>query len=465
MRLPAELTSLLSKHTFGWLGQRALDCVGLDEILSFELILCCDYGTDTKSVASRTGAHIISLEFGTAVRRKWSNFSVESLFKGDMAPQITKALLSHAHGMNVLAYTSTRHLEKLASLNRNRVQVLAPRVALKRFFDDKIRLRKMLPHLGIEPVPGHVDNLEQMTFEEMEQRYGTPFVIQFPVGSAGARTFFISSKDTFESLQCFSSQEVIVSKYIQGPAPNINVVVLDHTILLSYPSLQLIGIERCTDWPAAYCGNDFSATECLTEAILEEIYRQARRIGGWLREDGYRGLFGVDFVTDGAKIYPVEINPRFQGSTHVLTQTQVIHGQPPLALAHVLTFLEDGKRYLQEFTSLLWEEPQPLQGAQIVLHRKKKKPGVVQGVLKPGVYTFENEEAKYKREGVSLIDCRNQREFVVNCAVPRVGTRVESEAPLLKIQTLRSVLDAGTGELLPWARRACDWAYSMLAIE
>jgi len=85
MDLAAELRALLSRRKFGWFGQRSLDCIGLDDYLDFELIMCCDYGLDTELIASRTGAPVISLESETGIRDIWNNLSLEKLFRGKTA--------------------------------------------------------------------------------------------------------------------------------------------------------------------------------------------------------------------------------------------------------------------------------------------------------------------------------------------------------------------------------------------
>lgn len=465
MKLPTDLDNLLTRRKFAWFGQRGLDCIGLDRFLDFELILCCDYGSDTEMVSSRTGARVISLERETGIREKWSNFSLEKLFEGKTVSRVSAVLLSQRRNLDIVAYCSTEGLEKLIGLSNGRVRILAARAFLKRFFDNKITLRAVLPALGINPVPGHVVRLGVPRFRELERTYGVPFVVQFPVGASGSHTFFVLTEADFTSLQDASPREdVVVSKYIQGVSPNVNAVVLDNTILLSYPSIQLIGVQECTNWPAGYCGNDFSATLFLPVSTMQDIHEQARRIGGWLRQHGFRGLFGVDFVADESGVYPVEVNPRFQGSTHVLTQTQVMRDEVPLALAHVLEFLKDDKGVPFEQLPSWWDEPKPLNGAQMILHSKESIPRVVRGMLEPGVYGLEDDAVAFRREGVSLIDCQDTEEFVVTCAIPRPGTRVEPGAPLLKIQTLHGVLDMRTRALQPWASMVCKWAYSALAL-
>ena len=460
-----ELKELLQGHRFGWFGQRAIDCIGLHEFLDFELILCCDYGHDTELVSYRTGAAVVSLEHKTGLREKWSNFSLQRLFDGPVAPAVSAALLAQKRRLDIVAYCSTDGLEGLVARTDGRVTVLAPRSFLKQFFDNKITLHAVLPALGIASVPGHVVDIGVPSFRELRRLYGLPLVVQYAVGASGSHTFFVRTEAEFRSLQeTGSGQLVIVSKYIDGPAPNVNAVVTDDDTLLSYPSVQLIGTPECTTRRAGYCGNDFSASGSLPASTVDEVYRQARRIGSWLRQHGYRGFFGVDFVTDDSGVYPVEVNPRFQGSTHVLTQAQVMRDEAPLALAHVLAFLEIGGGAVLDRHLSGWGEPEPVDGAQMILYSKEGAPSVVHGRLEPGIYTLERDSVVFSRPGLALLDCQRAEEFAITCAIPREGTRVEPGAPLLKIQTPGQVLDTDSRELRPWASRVCDWAYDALAL-
>jgi hypothetical protein len=466
--IPDQLIDLLEAHEFAWFGQRALDCIGLDKFLRFDAIICCDYGLDTEAISSETGATLISLEQDTMVRENWTNASLAKLLEGDIVSRVSAALVTREHELDILAYCSTKGIEELARLSGGHVRILAVPTLIKQFFDNKIRFRRMLPSIGIEPVPGEVKNLEAVEFAETKRQYATPFVVQFPIGAGGFQTYFISSETELELLKkSCTDEEVIVAQYIDGMAPNINAVVLDRDVLLSYPSAQLIGVQECTSLPAGYCGNDFSAASYLPESVMQAMYEQTRKLGGWLRQRGFRGLFGVDFVTDGSAVYPVEVNPRFQGSTQVLTQCQVMKDEIPLALAHVLQILEQGKSIpiLSSRLISLYEEPSPLRGGQIILHSKEPTSTVVRGILYPGIYTFESGRPIYHRQGLSLADCRNADEFVLTCAIPRQGTRVEPRAPLLKIQTVRQILDTTTRFLQPWASTICQWAYNALALE
>ena len=162
-------------------------------------------------------------------------------------------------------------------------------------------------------------------------------------------------------------------------------------------------------------------------------------------------------------MYPLEVNPRLQGSTSLLTELQHMGAQLPLMLAHVMSFLEGGQALLQRLAPQ-WGEPRPYDGAQMVLCSRASDWRVVRGAVRPGVYAWNGARATYRREGLTVADCRTADEFVVTGNVPRTGTRVEGGVGLCKIQTRRQVLDGASNRLQPWAAQVCDWVYDALAL-
>jgi hypothetical protein len=73
--------------------------------------------------------------------------------------------------------------------------------------------------------------------------------------------------------------------------------------------------------------------------IVTMIEDSTRRIGGWLRRHGYRGSFGVDYLVHDGKPLFTEVNPRFQGSTHLSCHISVRQGESCLMLEHLAALL------------------------------------------------------------------------------------------------------------------------------
>lgn len=77
-------------------------------------------------------------------------------------------------------------------------------------------------------------------------------------------------------------------------------------------SRQLIGESWLGASPFGYCGSVGPIEP------IEELKRNVQRIGNVLAaEFRLRGLFGVDLVFDGERVWPVEINPRYIASVEL----------------------------------------------------------------------------------------------------------------------------------------------------
>lgn len=135
---------------------------------------------------------------------------------------------------------------------------------------------------------------------------------------------------------------VSVAPYIDRAVPvNVSGVVWRDGVTVHPASVQLIGVPGCTTRAFGYCGNDFGALADFDVDLVDAIERATVAIGGWLGGYGYRGAFGVDFLVDehGVPLF-TEINPRFQGSTHLSCQIAVLDGQSCLLLEHLAALLD-----------------------------------------------------------------------------------------------------------------------------
>lgn len=130
---------------------------------------------------------------------------------------------------------------------------------------------------------------------------------------------------------------VSVAPFVADGVPvNVGAVVWPDRVTVHPASVQLIGIPGCTTLPYGYCGNDFGATlPTIGSERLDEIERSVVRVGDWLRAHGYVGAFGADFlVTEDAALF-AEVNPRFQGSTHLSCRISAEAGESCLLLEHL----------------------------------------------------------------------------------------------------------------------------------
>ena len=89
----------------------------------------------------------------------------------------------------------------------------------------------------------------------------------------------------------------------------------DHAILLGV-TRQLVGAASCRAPAFAYCGSVGPAP--MSCAARECLMRIGTRL---VRSFRLRGLFGLDFLLDGERIRPIEVNPRYPASLEVLERS------------------------------------------------------------------------------------------------------------------------------------------------
>lgn len=133
-----------------------------------------------------------------------------------------------------------------------------------------------------------------------------------------------------------------IAPYLVPNIPlNVNAVVFqDGSVSLHSPSLQLIGIPGLTNRFFGYCGNDFAQIRNLDAEILDSLEDITLKVGKWLASMGYIGAFGIDallYLREG-KVYLTEINPRFQGSSHLSSLIDIDLDRSDMFLEHMAAF-------------------------------------------------------------------------------------------------------------------------------
>ena len=83
---------------------------------------------------------------------------------------------------------------------------------------------------------------------------------------------------------------------------------------------QLIG----EDWTAA---RGFRYAGSIGPLVLDKpVHAVWQHVGSTLAAAyGLVGLFGVDAIVDGDRVWPVEVNPRYPASTEIVEQALEIH--------------------------------------------------------------------------------------------------------------------------------------------
>lgn len=431
---------------YWWIGQRAIDCIGLHLLLPINMIISCDYGQESEWVADLVGANIFSLEKESGTRKVWSNYTIQDAVRSFVKAQKSSTSIPTAPNV-AIAYRSNTVLEELSEDSAGWLRIAAPSAEIVSKLDDKIYCFDELGRWGVTQPRGEVCVLSKIDYKTLSGKFGNPLVIKQHTGASGSGTYFVSSEKDFSGLiSRLGDQDVLVMEFIEGLSYNIHAVARQGELLISAPSVQLVGLRECTNRSEVYCGNDFSAIQAIDPEIVDSIRSETEKIGRWMLSQGYQGIFGVDFVGTSERLVALDINPRFQGSTSLLTQAEILKGYLPLSLLHVFEFINP-----KSYRSYLFTKREParcLFGSQIILHSLHEQTRVVKQCIAPGLYKITKSTGlQFQRPGISVFDCRSPDEFVITCGVPKIGTTIEPGASLLKIVSTKSVIDLNTGRL------------------
>jgi hypothetical protein len=395
-------------------------------------VVTCEGGPDADAVAQRLGCPVRSLERRVGVRRAWTNESVRE----------TLALLDERDlepGGKLIPYSSSAASESFAAAAGARL--FSCQSALKARLDNKLFMRRVLDGIGVR-VPEHVAlPASELSFDRIARRFDVPFVVQRLAGSSGLGTWVVREPSDLDPVETDPDETLLASRFAGDAVFNVNAVSLPGRVWLTPPSVQATGATGLGRGEALYCGNDFALARRASPPLLRAIAVHTRRIGGWLCDLGYRGIFGVDFVSDDAgDLRVLEVNTRLQGSTWL---AGALGSEPRIGAVHERAFEGD---------ATATSEAGPLSGSFLIVRNPAPVP-VGPSRVAPGVYALDADDRLVPRSaGLLPSDCLADDELVVS-ALPDDGMLVEPNAVLARISS-RSSLLVSSVELSALGRRA-----------
>lgn len=464
-----QVKNLLSKcqGTWAWVGQRGVDAYGVIDFIPLDTVFCCDFGEIYTKMWDRSSLFSVEKEIGK--RENWGNRDLEKLWEGPTQKRIEAYIGKRKAPINTICYRSLEVLEK-----DRRFRVLAPALALKDMFDDKLLQLELFARLGVKTPKTYVCRLGETSFSEARKSLGGPFVVQPPVGSSGENTYFVTQEADFDSTRvALGPQErVKLSKYIPVPSLNGHGIVLKTNqglqSLAVCPSVQIVGARGCTDRAEIYCGNDFSAAARVPKSIHNEICTIMENVGLYMGSKGFLGVFGMDFLINGEEVLALEINPRFQGSTMLLSLLQVDREEIPLSALHVMQFMGLIQALPQKLLKQLNNMYRaPYTGAHLIVHSLEETSCRIEHNLKSGVHTLAGDTIKRVRDGTSYRDLESPEEWCIIDNLPLQSTEIFKEARFAMIQTSGRILDNNLQQLDSYAAsfvKALQNRYKMIPL-
>lgn len=438
-----------------WVGSRPGDYKNIDFIYP-DGTIGTRYGKDTINIARNYT--LFSAEERTRTR--------EDSGMEQLGPYLREFLGNYqGQEIHIIAYHSTPQLEELAR-EFPRLHLLNSPYELKEALDEKNYTRAELSKRGVKTVPSLDAVLEREGFDLAESEFGLPFFLQMNVAWSGFGSFMINGREDFDSvLEENGGKEVCYMPFIKGKSLNINAVRTANYNVFNGLSFQIIGEETCISKRFGYCGNDFNLEGKLSEGEREKVRVMLEQIGDWVGGLGYRGLYGVDLLSDGEEVYFTEINPRFQGSTSLFTDQQIENGIVPLTLFHLTAYLKGFSlepENLERYNTL----DTRVDASQILLHNLTGNDVHLVSSPEPGRYIFQDGELVHLGPANFLSERMSDDEFVLAGDVPLNGTRVLGKSDeLCKIYFKGSVLGSDGRRLTNRSRQIAQEFYGRFVFE
>lgn len=418
--------------------------IGLENIIPNYHIVCIDYD-DEVDYLEKTGAKIFCLEkeFG----RKNVIFRSSAILLGQDA--VKKYIRENTPpGMQaaIVVFKPSLAAEKVAL--ENNWKILNNPAELSKGIEDKFNFLFIAKSLHIRIPDAETIDFGRLSYWELKKYYDY-FVVQLKSGNAGSSTFFIRSNDDYSKLMDNffrnpsgnKSLTVKVSKFIHGIPATVNACVAGTDIYVGKPCYQITGEELCTNNRSTTCGNDWGALS-LSAKASGEINEISQKIGQYLKDKGYRGIFGLDFIISEKNddVYLIEINPRFVASIPFYTKLEIKNSVLPLFALHILDFLEIKYNITPEAKKLLDKNISAIFGSQLVLRNKERKICVPAGEVKSGVYGIKNGRLDFLRPGYSPLDLKAPNEFIILAAAKARKIKPENEAA--RVECLASLVSS-----------------------
>jgi len=228
-----------------------------------------------------------------------------------------------AHDPKIVSQCSLPSNYKLICKNKDSlISLLSNKKKTRNLF------KGLIPMLDYQYIKGNFFDYEKISPKK------EPLVVQHPIGSGGSKTFLFK-KDNYKKLEKYllKDEEYIVSKYMEKNIPyNINCVIGKENYIIFPPSIQDLDINEKIEYIDSFYDIKVS------KKIKQLFYNYTSIICNKLKDMGYLGVLGIDFIYTNNELYFIEINPRFQGSSRILDKILVDHNYPSIFEYNYLAF-------------------------------------------------------------------------------------------------------------------------------
>jgi hypothetical protein len=137
-------------------------------------------------------------------------------------------------------------------------------------------------------------------------------IIRGTEGSCGSSVFTVTTEDVEKIVEKVAGDDA----YLIEPFLRVISSPNDQWAVRRDGSLAHIGLSNQLFDNFRHVGN--LAGQYLSERAFTQIRKSSLKIAGGMRDKGYRGVFGVDYIITDDGVFPIENNARMNGSTYCL---------------------------------------------------------------------------------------------------------------------------------------------------
>ncbi len=276
-------------------------------------------------------------------------------------------------------------------------------------------------------------------------------VLQDAKLSGGKGTFLVNDEATMQyalnSLDAESgSGTLVLSERISNARERtVQGVVTGQGVFIGPLQKQIVRDPILSNLDVAegdkFCGAEIGFSDSL-EHVYPEIKRIAEKIGEQLLLDGYRGIFGVDYIVGADDtVYLLEVNARITGVTPLLTALYR-DGDIPFYLLHILELAAE-KYSIEE----LEPDRRSGKGALLVIHAHNNMTAKMMDSLASGIY---DTKLNYINQSVDHSDLGEGQILLQRYISP--GSTIKPGGRLYYLYTNKPVLDSDDSLKIKFAR-------------
>lgn len=196
------------------------------------------------------------------------------------------------------------------NITDKRIIILGPAPQIATKYDNKLEQIKLFEKLDIPRTNIRIYD----SLAEIETKEQKPFFLSSSYTSGGFQTKIIAQNEDLKLfynklLDMNKKSSFLVADLVKNIrySPNVTALISNNADIeiISFGD-QILNVN-------VYLGNIYPSQT--SDNVKNSIFDITKKVGKHLYDEGFRGLFGLDFIVDSKnKIYTVDLNPRRQGN-------------------------------------------------------------------------------------------------------------------------------------------------------